>query len=155
MYKTLILPLFDYGDIAFHGITGREADTLQKLQNVACRSILRVDSRTHIADIHDDLKLPTLYQRRNQHIASSMHNFVNGNGPPYCNKFVSKVSERHDFNTRSGESELLVVPKTKLRITERSLAVMGPRTWNQIPGHIHAIDLHETFKKEVKEVNFT
>ena len=29
LYKTLILPVFDYGDIVYHGISNREADTLQ------------------------------------------------------------------------------------------------------------------------------
>ena len=53
---------FDYGDIVYHGITSREADTLQELQNAACQAILKVDPRTHINEMHDDLCLPTLFQ---------------------------------------------------------------------------------------------
>ena len=40
LYKTLILPIFDYGDIVYAGINKQDSDTLQKPQNVACRAIL-------------------------------------------------------------------------------------------------------------------
>ena len=154
LYKTLILPLFDYGDIVYHGICSREADTLHKLQNAACRSILEVDPRTHIVDMHEDLCLPPLFQRCNHHIANTMHNFYHGSGPPYCEKFVNRTSDCHAVNTRTAEADLLVVPKTKLKITEISFSVTVPKTWNQIPGAIREIESNETFNKEVKTVTF-
>ncbi len=40
LYKTLIVPLFDYGDIIYMNTTAEQMDRLQKLQNVACRTIL-------------------------------------------------------------------------------------------------------------------
>ena len=148
LYKTLILPLFDYGDIVYHGLSSRDSDTLHRLRNEACRAILRVDPRTHITEMHDDLSLPKVYQRHNHHIAT-MHNFVQGNGPPYCQKYVNKVSDRHELNTRSSETMLLVVPKTRLKITEQSFAVIGPKAWNQVPYCIRAFESHDSFKKEL------
>ncbi len=64
------------------------------------------------------------------------------------------MSERHEVNTRSGESGLLVVPKTKLKLTEKSFAVTGPRTWKQILGHVRAIQSHDKFKQEAREIAF-
>ena len=45
--KTLILLVFDYGDTVYHNLNTIDPETLHKLQNTACRSILKTDmSRT-------------------------------------------------------------------------------------------------------------
>ena len=78
LYKTLILPIFDFGDVLYHKLTPQDSDTLQCLQNTACHAILKADFRTHIVDLHDDLAMPTLYQRHCQHIENYMHKLLNG-----------------------------------------------------------------------------
>ena len=49
---------------------------LQKIQNISCRIILLADGRTHIQDMHDDLKLMKLDMRRDVHIAQLCHKNV-------------------------------------------------------------------------------
>ena len=84
LYEVLILPIIDYGDIVYHKLTQNDAIALQRLQNVACCAILKADSYTHIADMHEDLNLSMLYQRRCQHICTLMHKLLNGIGPSNC-----------------------------------------------------------------------
>ena len=43
IYKTLILPVLDYCDFIYYGISARDQETLQRLQNCAVRAILQVD----------------------------------------------------------------------------------------------------------------
>ena len=43
LYKTLILPVLDFGDLIYHRMTQGDADILQRLQNIAYRAILKVD----------------------------------------------------------------------------------------------------------------
>ena len=44
IYKSKIMPYFDYGDIFLMGVQVKTSDTLQKLQNRALRLILNRDS---------------------------------------------------------------------------------------------------------------
>ena len=46
LYKQLILPLIDYGDVFYDGTTQQNSYTLQKLQNAAFRRILKVPRLT-------------------------------------------------------------------------------------------------------------
>ena len=63
LYKCLILSIFDYADIIYHGITQSDKEVLQRLQNVACHAILWADQYAHIVDMHSELNLSILYQR--------------------------------------------------------------------------------------------
>ena len=42
LYKTLILPIIDYGDILYDCITQKNAMILQRIQNMALKSVLKV-----------------------------------------------------------------------------------------------------------------
>ena len=46
MYKTLVLPIYDYCDFLLLNISNQDAQALQKLQNCAFRNILRVDTNS-------------------------------------------------------------------------------------------------------------
>ena len=45
LYKTLILPIYDYCDYIYYPLSIASADSLQKLQNIAFRTIVRAEPR--------------------------------------------------------------------------------------------------------------
>ena len=55
---------------------------------------------------------------------------------------------------RSEEAALLVVPQTRTAYGLRSVAVAGPRAWNELPLAVRRSDSVETFKKHLKTVLF-
>ncbi len=63
IYKTIISPLFDYADVVFDCLSQQDSDRLQRIQNWALRIILQADPRTHILDMHKELKLNYLVDR--------------------------------------------------------------------------------------------
>ncbi len=130
LYKVLILPVIDYGDIVYHKLNQSDAVALQRVQNVACWSILKADIYTHIDFMHEELALCTLYQRRCQHICNIMHKLLNGQGPPACADAFTYEHEIHNVQTRRAACELLCIPLTKLKSSERDFMVEGPRLWN-------------------------
>ncbi len=154
LYKVLILPIIDYGDIVYHKLNHCDAVGLQRLQNVACRAILKADIYTHIEHMHDELDLSLLYQRRCQHICNMMHKFLNGQGPPECTDAFTYEHEIHNVQTRRAACDLLCVPRTKLRCSERDFMVEGPKLWNQVPMAIRQIESHDMFKNLIKTVTF-
>ena len=81
MYKSLILPLFDYCDVVWDTAIRRELDRLQKLQNYAGRVITQssYDIRSH--DILKSLKWENLADRRFRHEMILMHKVMNDQTP--------------------------------------------------------------------------
>ena len=154
LYKVLILPIIDYGDIVYHKLNQSDAVSLQRIQNVACRAILKADIYTHIDFMHDELELSMLYQRRCQHICNMMHKMLNGQGPPDCAEAFIYEHEIHHIQTRRAACDLLCVPRTRLKCSERDFMVEGPRLWNQIPLAIRQTESHDLFKKLVRNVTF-
>ncbi len=62
IYKTLILPNFDYCDYLMVNISKQDAESLQKLQNCAFRSILHVNCLISTAWTHTTLCMDTLHE---------------------------------------------------------------------------------------------
>ena len=154
VYKTLILPILEYGTVIYHGMSVQNADTLQKLQNAACRSILKEDMYAHIAEMHTQLNLSTLYQRRCRQIAVEVYKCVHNLGTPGCSSMLIFKHEIHELNTRATDMELLHVLRTKLKVTERDFAVTGPSIWNQIPLHLRRLENLADFKTEISNFVF-
>ena len=55
LFKTMIAPIIDYGDIMWSKGPQSNLKRIQKLQNKACRVILRCRRRTHISTMHSSL----------------------------------------------------------------------------------------------------
>ena len=68
MYKTKILPYFDYGDILYMGTNQQTISKLQKLQNRALRLCLNETPYSSIAYLHKSTKTDHLAHRRNSHL---------------------------------------------------------------------------------------
>ena len=91
IYKTLILPVLDYCDHVYYGISSQNKEMLQRLQNCAFRSILNVDSYTHTNDTHNTLNMDRLDDRRTKHVAVQMYKFLKCNGPISCRNLFTYV----------------------------------------------------------------
>ena len=122
-----------------------DSSALQKLQNMACRAILRVDFRIHVLDIHDEMSLQTLCQCRCQHIGNHIYKFVKGRGPPWCVNLITWTREAHHVPTRAVTSDLLQVPFTGLRLS-------GPLHMELNPLEHPAIKLSWNHEKEIKTI---
>ncbi len=135
-------------------MTIADSEAFQRLQNMACRSILIVDSYAHTDDMHESPNISTLYQRQCQHLCNIMHTLLNGNGPPECIDLFRYISEIHHIPTRNALGDLLYIPQTRLKTSERDFAVEGPKLWNQVPLAIRQLESHDQFKALIKTVNF-
>ncbi len=154
VYKSLILPIFDYAAIIYHNLNQADAVTLQRLENAACHAILKTDHFAHISDMHEELNITTLYQRHFQHICNATHKLLHGLGPAECIELLRYVHEIHNISTRHAEGMLLHIPPTRMKCCERDFTIMSPKVWNQVPVEIRQIVSHEEFKKQIKLVKF-
>ena len=62
---------------------------------------------------------------------------------------LTRVSEIRGRDTRQVDN--LVVPHTRTKIADKSIAVRGPMLWNKLPREIKDITRPSLFKKKLKE----
>ena len=53
LYKSLLLPIIDYCDVAYMTATKNSLQRLQKVQNIACGIISKADHRESVDDMHN------------------------------------------------------------------------------------------------------
>ena len=76
LYKSLVVPLMDYCDVAYMQTNQNTLNRLQIVQNIACRVILKAAPRNHISDMHKELKLDYLHDRRKLHLLAECHKCI-------------------------------------------------------------------------------
>ena len=148
LYRTLVLPLFDFNDYIYDCLTSADAYTLQKPQNTALGSIMRVDSRTSISEIRLQAGLPLLSSRRHCHTATEMFKMVNGLSPDIRYRFVA-VEGISNVSTRSSVKGDLYLLATRLQATKHSFVCRGAMTWNGLPLDVRQSTSVEEFKNWV------
>ena len=72
MYKTMILPYADYGDIFFINANNKQLQKLETLQNRALRICLNVAIYIPVEVLHQSAQLPMLRVRRMVHLRNFM-----------------------------------------------------------------------------------
>ena len=75
IYKSKVVPYFDYGDIFLKNVSQKSLDKLQKLQNRALRICLAQDGRSNVNDLHNTCNINKLEQRRDTHL---LNYFIRG-----------------------------------------------------------------------------
>ena len=136
MYKTLILPIYDYCDHVYFSMGANSIDVFQKLQNIALRIITMAEPRASTERIHADAQLPRLTQRRELHVAQQMYNFVNKICPESSSDLFEPMNTYRVRTTRSKAEDLLIVLKRRLILTERGIRYFGVVIWNAIRDYI-------------------
>ena len=66
---------------------------------------------------------------------------LSGHAPSYLSDDIHLVSEGPRRRLRSSTDRSCVVPRTYNTFGDRSFAVVGPRVWNSLPGHLRDEDI--------------
>ena len=97
VHNALILPLFDYCDIAWSNLLQQDIDRLQRLQNRSARIITRC-SRS--SEAIEQLHWPTLSSRRSYHKAKLVFLCLHSLVPSYLSSYFTRFSSIHNYSTR-------------------------------------------------------
>ena len=136
-------------DHIYYGISTNDREVLQKLQNCAFRSILNINIYTHTADTHNMLNMDHLDDRRKKHVSVQMYKFLKCNGPVACKDMFVYMSDYHEINTRSTQTDDLLVPRVNLSMTHRNIRYFGPKIWKEIPLDIRSQPTLDLFKEHI------
>ncbi len=90
LYKSLVLPHFDYCNVVYSTATATCLQKLQLVQTSACRIMLLADKRTPVSQMHNDLNLMFPSQRRDFHLSCEMHKHILNNNSSLHKSFKKK-----------------------------------------------------------------
>ena len=99
LYKTMILPIFDYCGVAWHGCGKVNSDVLESLQHRAAKLIFP-NSGLDTKELNATLGLVPLINRQKLHIVLLGRKCLDGSVPPYRNNYFNLNTSVHTFTTR-------------------------------------------------------
>ena len=142
IYKSMIVPYFDYGDVLYANSNAEGLDKLQRLRNRYLKICKSFDMRFSRDELHRVTKCPKLLNRREAHI----NNFV---FKRMCNKDL--VDDRN-IRTRAHDTLLFKVKIPKNESYKRSVEYSGAVKWNALPAITRGIDNYQKLKNNQKRI---
>ena len=121
IYRSKVLPYFDYGDIFYDTTFQRVLYKLQILQNRALR--VHKDSRCYINLLHSESKIPLLINRRTTHVL----NFI------YPRSKMDKYLKIENRPLRMYAAPVMIEIQSNNASFERRLLYQGACKWNVLP----------------------
>ncbi len=112
--------------------------------------ILRADKYTSVNEMHQELNLPTLRQRRMIHMAVECHNNIFNPESGLQSMFTQQDSER-TRRTRSTNTNKMVIPKVKTMAGRKAFSYRGPHFWNNLDEESRQIENKNGFKKHISK----
>ena len=103
----------------------------------------------HTSPLFKKLNNIKLYDLVSYHIAVFMYRFKNSLPPPVFYAFFSKVSDIHQYNTRSAAKPLYNLPRVRTNYGKFSISFQGPKIWNLIDDLIKSVSFAQ-FKLNLK-----
>ena len=95
------MPLLDYRDVLYDGLSSKDGQMLQRLQNNALRIILKQDRGTHITDLHSEANVLMLNTVRKHHLCQQTYKGLNGLAPMYVTEKINLLDNTQNRSTRS------------------------------------------------------
>ena len=141
IYKSKILPYFDYGDIFYLNTYVRTLHKLQKLQNRSLRLCLGQNARYNTDLIHTEAKVAKLEPRRKCHLLNFVYHRT------HIQKYVRTVNKQ----LRRFEAPILTEIAPNNSTFSRSVLFQGAIHWNQLPVNERNIQDYNHFKQVQKK----
>ena len=128
IYKNMVLPILEYGNVLLVSIKAELKKKLQILQNKALKCALGLDPLTGTEETHKLAKLERLNHRRKQHVLQLM--FKQKDNP-----FLWTRKKRRTVGvvTRSGKNKQFTLAKPKSGHYRKSITNKAPEFWNKLP----------------------
>ena len=141
IYKTMILPVMEYGDVVYENSDLKLLDKLQILQNRALRICLNRQVHIPVILLHQECKIAKLKARRIAHLRMFM----------FKQKHNEMIVNRREVFTRAHDALLFTVIRPNNEKYKRNVYYKGALKWNELSVENRNIDKYENFKSSQKK----
>ena len=143
VYKSMMLPILEYGDVFLSAASVAGRKKLQTLQNKGLRCALNKGMEESSDVTHLEAGLLKLKYRREQHVLNFMYDWS-------LDSSKLKKSPALGVKTRSQSKRLLKIKKTRTEKYKKCLAYNGPSKWNALSKDSHQIASKLAFKSHTE-----
>ena len=147
IYKNMILPILEYGDVFIHSASKETRKKLQVLQNKALRCALSKEKLFPTDELHVEAKLLKLKDRRHMHVLLHMYQLAQ-----MPNFKLWKTHQPNGVRTRSSKKKLITFRRPTMEKYRKSITYQGPKLWNNLPAQVQKLDTYHEFKSNVKKM---
>ena len=156
LFKSLVLPLFNYCNITWYGRFSSDSEKLNILHRRCAPIMLSVDNFVSSDFLFDMLGWESLLSRNKYFKSLMMYKAVNNLTPSYISNRFNSLSNVHSLNTRSANAGHLALPPSSNGCDSEcfkfSFTYDGVITWNGIDTSIRNSPSVESFKSSYKNV---
>ena len=148
IYNSLVESRLRYGILSWSTASQTQLNRLRVLQNKALRFITFSRPDTSMLPLYAKLNVLPLDKLVLLHQVTNMYSFTNNLLPPAFTSYCTKP--QHGFNTRFSKNNFLI-PKQTSSLKEKSIKVIGPKVWTDVPLEAKALPFRKTFAKHMKK----
>lgn len=147
VFKVMILPLLDQGDVFYHGAVKVHLNRLQLIQNRAIRIIHKIPRLCNVQEIcnvicnESECHVPLLEKRRKLHLAQIAKWLASQQA------YRDKI-EAHTRSHAIDRIKLRVIFPRKQKV-KHSFLYQAAILWNDLPTYLHMVTKSEEFKGEI------
>ena len=142
----------DYCSSLLYGISAKNLQKLQRVQNNLARITLMVPRRSSAEPLLRYLHWLPVAQRIKYKIAMLTHRALTTGQPPYLSELLQRRTSLR--TTRSTNMELLSVPVFRLEISRKAFRFAAPTVWNTLPIELRRRLSPSVFKTGLKTFLF-
>ena len=137
IYKTMILPYLDYGDIFYMSATFPEIKKLDKNHIRGLRIGFKIQGKIDDVDLFNLANISNLSNRRKVHLRNFM----------YKNKKKCTIKEENRIVTRSNSGPTFNVKKPNCETFKRNVYYIGANEWNSLDADVRNLEHYYQFKR--------
>jgi hypothetical protein len=150
LYKSMIRPILEYGNIIFDGSHDTHLKRLENVQRQAAITCTGAYRHTKHENLLEELGWQPLSHRSRQHRLNIMFKIQRGTAPTYLKNVCPPLTkERTNYNLRSGMN--ITLPQSKTTTYQKSYFPKTIRDWNALETSVKEIKTLETFKEYHKK----
>ena len=150
LYKSSILPHLTYCHLVWHFCNASDCRKLEWIQEQALTTVYKTTSASY-QELLDCAKLPTLYNRHLQGIATLMFKVKHSLVPVNISDLFNLKNTQ--YNLQNSDLEL---PRFEtVRFGRFSIKYMGSLIWSKLPRHLRMIETLNSFRRNIRKVHLS
>ena len=152
LLHALISSRLDFCNAILFGLTKRQLDRLQSLQNSSARLLTFTPRMSSITPVLHSLHWLPVRKRIHFKLMLLVYRALNGISPQYIKDSLHPYNPTRTL--RSGGHNLLQIPRTCRSWGDNAFSHAGAQLWNKLPSSLRCIPTYSTFKDNLKTYLF-
>ena len=147
--RALITSRLDYANSLLFGISLKDCNRLQRIQNRAAKLIFCASKYDHVTPLINDLHWLTVHNRITFKLLTLVFKSITDSAPLYLTELIHLYSPSRTLRSAS-DKRLLQVPRTRTSSGDKGFYAAAAQLWNNLPHSIRHSSSLPAFKRTLK-----